>query len=67
MSTAVEILVAVTIINAYIQMYRMIYRRGFRQGVREGGAHVRAEFAYEALKHSNNPSIQSIYEKASRQ
>lgn len=67
MSTSVEILGTVMALNVCVRAYRWIYRRGFRQGVREGGAHVRAQFAYEALKHINNPSIQSIYEKASRQ
>jgi hypothetical protein len=41
--------------------------KGFKQGVRFGEARVRAVFTYEAMKQINNPTIQSIYERASRQ
>lgn len=67
MNLVVEIMIGITSVNVCVRAYRWVYRRGFTQGVRKGGAHVRAEFAYEALKHVNNPAIHSIYEKASRQ
>lgn len=54
-------------VSVVIWVVRILCNRAFDLGFRHGAAHVRAEFAYEALKHVNNPSIQSIYEKASRQ